>query len=76
MCWIQLSKEISKHQQLKKKIIATALNTVLASVHTQMAYSEPLWATRQQAIAKTPAEWSAYQFPSVIVVFVVLVCKV
>jgi hypothetical protein len=32
--------------------------------------------TRQQAIAKTFAEWSAYQIPSVIVVFVVLVCEV
>jgi hypothetical protein len=29
-------------------------------------------ATRQQAIAETPAKWSAYQIPSVIVVFVVL----
>jgi hypothetical protein len=38
--------------------------------------SEPLEATRQQAIAKTNAKWSAYQIPSVIVVFVVLVCKV
>jgi hypothetical protein len=33
--------------------------------------SEPHGATRQQAIANTPA----YQIPSVIVVFVVLVCK-
>jgi hypothetical protein len=33
-------------------------------------------ATRQQAIAKTPAKWSAYQIPSVIVVFVILVFKV
>jgi hypothetical protein len=38
--------------------------------------SEPHWATRQQAIAKTPAKWSAYQIPSVIVVFVILVFKV
>jgi hypothetical protein len=38
--------------------------------------SKPHWATRQQAIAETPAKWSAYQIPSVIVVFVVLVCKV
>jgi hypothetical protein len=35
--------------------------------------SEPHGATRQQAIAKTPAKWSAYQIPSVIVVFVILV---
>jgi hypothetical protein len=33
-------------------------------------------ATRQQAIAKTPAKWYAYQIPSVIVVFVILVVKV
>jgi hypothetical protein len=38
--------------------------------------SKPHWATRQQAIAKTPAKWSAYQIPSVIVVFVILVFKV
>jgi hypothetical protein len=44
MCRIGLSKGISKYQQLKKKSAATALNTVLAS------------ATRQQAIAKTPAK--------------------
>jgi hypothetical protein len=37
--------------------------------------SKPHWATRQQAIAETPAKWSAYQIPSVIVVFVILVCK-
>jgi hypothetical protein len=29
-------------------------------------------ATRQQAIAKTPTKWSAYQIPSVIVVFIVI----
>jgi hypothetical protein len=34
------------------------------------------WATRQQAIAKTPAKWSAYLILSVIVVFVILVFKV
>jgi hypothetical protein len=38
--------------------------------------SEPHGATRKQAIAKTPAKLSAYQFPSVIFVFVVLVFKV
>jgi hypothetical protein len=36
--WIQLSEGISKHQQLKKKSAATALNTVLASAHTQTTY--------------------------------------
>jgi hypothetical protein len=30
----------------------------------------------EKAIAKTPAKWSAYQIPSVIVIFVVLVFKV
>jgi hypothetical protein len=30
----------------------------------------------QHAIAKTPAKLSAYQVPSAIIVFVILVCKV
>jgi hypothetical protein len=64
MCWIRLSVGISKYQQLKKKSAPTALNTVLAS------------AARKQAIAKTPPKWSAYQIPSAIVVFVILVFKV
>jgi hypothetical protein len=34
-CRIRLSEGIPKHQQLKKKSAATALNTVLASAHTQ-----------------------------------------
>jgi hypothetical protein len=38
--------------------------------------SEPHDATRQQAIAEIPAKWSAYQIPSVTVVFVVLVFTV
>jgi hypothetical protein len=38
--------------------------------------SEPDGAASQQAIAETPAKWSAYQIPSVIVVFAVLVVKV
>jgi hypothetical protein len=76
MCWIRLSEGISKYQQLKKKSAATALNTVLASAHIQMISNKPHWATRQQAITKTPAKWSAYQFPSVIVVFVILVFKI
>jgi hypothetical protein len=49
---------------------------VLASAHTQMTYSKPHEAIRQQAIEKTPAKWSAYQIPSVTVVFAVLVVKV
>jgi hypothetical protein len=32
--------------------------------------------TPKQAIAKTPTKWSAYQIPSAIVVFVILVFKV
>jgi hypothetical protein len=44
---------------------------VLASVHTQWPDSNAHGATRQQATAK----WSAYQIPTVTVVFVVLVCK-
>jgi hypothetical protein len=35
-CQIQLSKGISKYQQLKKKSVTTVLNTVLTSEHTQM----------------------------------------
>jgi hypothetical protein len=34
--------------------------------------SEHHWATRKLAIGKTPAKWSAYRIPSVIVVFVIL----
>jgi hypothetical protein len=34
--------------------------------------SEPYVATTQQAIAKTPAKWSAYQISSVTVVFLVI----
>jgi hypothetical protein len=33
MCWTRLSEGISKHQQLKKKSAATALNPVLASAN-------------------------------------------
>jgi hypothetical protein len=33
------------------------------------ANSKPHGATRQQAIVKTPAKWSAYQIPSVIVLY-------
>jgi hypothetical protein len=38
--------------------------------------SKPHGSTRQQAIAKTPAKWSAYQIPSVTVVSVILMFKV
>jgi hypothetical protein len=38
--------------------------------------SKPHGAARQQATAKTPARWSAYQIPSAIALFVVLVFKV
>jgi hypothetical protein len=51
---------------------AITLNTVLASVHTQMTYG----ATRQQqVIVKTPAKWSAHLIPTVLL-FLVLVFKV
>jgi hypothetical protein len=76
MCRIRLYEVISKYQQLKKKSAATALNIVLASAHIQMTYSKPHWATRQQAIEKTPAKWSVYQIHSVIVVFVILIFKI
>jgi hypothetical protein len=33
-----VSEGISKHQQLKKKSAATALDTVLASAHTQTTW--------------------------------------
>jgi hypothetical protein len=36
-CRIRLSEGISKHQHLKEKSAAKALNTVFASVNTQMA---------------------------------------
>jgi hypothetical protein len=36
MCRIRLSEGISRHQQLKEKSTATALNTALASAHIQM----------------------------------------
>jgi hypothetical protein len=35
--FISIHEGISKHQHLKKKSAATALNTVLASAHTQTA---------------------------------------
>jgi hypothetical protein len=73
---IRLSEGISKYQQLKKKFVATVLNILLASAHIQITNNKPHWATRQQAIAKTPAKWSAYQISGVIVVFVILVFKV
>jgi hypothetical protein len=38
--------------------------------------SKPHFATRQQAIVKTPAKWAAYPIPTVRVVFVILVFKV
>jgi hypothetical protein len=45
------------------------------SAHPTGFYSKPHGANRQQAIANTPAKWSAYQISSVIVVFVILVFK-
>jgi hypothetical protein len=46
------------------------------SAHPNVPNSKPHWVTRQQAIEETPAKWSAYQIPSVILVSVVLVFKV
>jgi hypothetical protein len=36
MCQIRLSEGMSKYQQLQTKSAATALNTLLASAHSQM----------------------------------------
>jgi hypothetical protein len=44
--------------------------------HKHETNSEPRGAARQYAIAKTPVKLSAYQIPSVIVVFLILVFKV
>jgi uncharacterized membrane protein len=59
------------------------LNGNVATSHMSDIWQTPKWpnskphgANRQQAIVKTPAKWSTYQIPSVIVVFVVLVFKV
>jgi hypothetical protein len=42
------------------------------STHPNNLSCEPRGATReQQAIVETPAKWSAYQIPIVVVVFVV-----
>jgi hypothetical protein len=51
------------------------LYTVILSVIVMFTI-KPHWATRKQAIAKTPAKWTAYQIPSVFVVFVAPVFKV
>jgi hypothetical protein len=80
MCRKRLSEGISKYEQLKKKSAATALNTVLPQRTHKLPSSEPHGATRQQAIAKTPANWFSYLIPRLIIVFVVLffqalVCK-
>jgi hypothetical protein len=70
----RLSKGISKHQQLKKKYAATAVNTLLTQCTPKQPISEQ--PDKKQANAKTPAKSSAYQIPSITVVFVVLVYKV
>jgi hypothetical protein len=52
-------------------------NSSILACAQKRTISEPRGTTRQQqAIAKTPAKWSAYQIPSVIVVVVVLLFKV
>jgi hypothetical protein len=50
-------------------------NGTEGSKSVYITFTKPHGATRQQAIAKTTAKWSAYQIPSVIVVFVILVLK-
>jgi hypothetical protein len=64
-----------KHQHLKKKSAATALNAVPQAT-PERHRSEPHRTTRQQEIAKTPAKLSAHQIPSLIVAFVILVLKI
>jgi hypothetical protein len=54
-------------------LVITGDVSYLVSLHPEDA---KYWATRQLAIAKTPAKLSVYQIPSVIVVFIILVFKV
>jgi hypothetical protein len=72
---MRLSEGIYKHQQLKKKSVITALNTVRASVYTQHS-SEAHGAPQTQAIAKAPEKQSVYQILRLIDLFVVVVFKV
>jgi hypothetical protein len=63
----QWTKETNAMQQLHKRFYLLI---------SKRPNSKPHAATRQQAIAKTPAKRSADQIPSVIVVYVMLVFKV
>jgi hypothetical protein len=65
-------------EELKIFISIHNIDVLLCSPQrtSKRSSSEPHWATRQQqAIAKTPAKLSAYQIPSVIVVFVTNICR-
>jgi hypothetical protein len=61
---------VKKNPPLQLSILCSPQST------SKWPNSEPRWATRQQAIAKTPAKWSAYQIPSVVVAFVIVMFKV
>jgi hypothetical protein len=67
-----------KHRVLKHVVYYFSCQFIFCSPQCTSKWpnSKPHWATRQRAIAKTPAKWSTYQIPSVIVVFVVLIFKV
>jgi hypothetical protein len=64
-CRILLREGISKRNQLQKKSVITAPIQCAPQSTPKRPSSEPHGATRQQAIAKTPAKRSAYQIPSV-----------
>jgi hypothetical protein len=53
-----------------RKRVTTVLNATYSALPDGLVVN-----TRQQAIAETPAKRSAYQIPSVIVVFMLVVCK-
>jgi hypothetical protein len=61
-------KEEIHHYSSKYSARLRAHRNVLIVNHIELSHNK-------QAIAKTPAKWSAYQIPSVIVVFVMLVLR-
>jgi hypothetical protein len=62
-------------QQLKKKSTTAAQYSALLSTWPNDLLVNWHGATRQQAIAVALAKWSAYQIPSLIAIFVVLVLR-
>jgi hypothetical protein len=67
----------SPHTNTYRGIPPLRLSIQCSPQHTpKWPNSKPHGATRQQAIEMTPSKWSAYQIPSVIVAFVILVFKV